>query len=353
LHPLDMRLLRRWWRCEGSLYFAALGLLFLLCVGRVYAQRPAPVIVDTDLGNDIDDDLAIALAIQSPELDVRAVTLFGDQMEDRMRLAWKELGLYGRRDIALGRGATEPLLPSHAPAPWSHFEILKPDDLLPPAINSQATSLIASTLLYASQNMTFITTGPLTNLALAMKVDSRIKSHIARIIVAGGAFKPPGLEYNIQADPIAAQIVFQSGIPITVVSRDVRSNCALTPGDLERLRGAQNPASQFLVEVIDLWQKSHAGGPVSLLDPVAVAVSFQPALIKTETGSVAVSTSDPKTFGQTRFEPGEGTQGHPAVQLGGELDARRFLDLLVSRLAAAPRSGTSATTKAPANVTRQ
>lgn len=350
---VDMRLLRSRWRCEGSVYFAALGLLFLLCAGKAYAQRPAPVILDTDLGNDIDDELAIALAIQSPELDVRAVTLFGDQMEDRMRLAWKVLGLYGRRDIALGRGATEPLLAFNAPKPWSHFEILKPDDLLPPAINSQAASLIANTLLYASQNMTFITTGPLTNLALAMKTDSRIKSHIARVIVAGGAFNPPGVEYNIQADPIAAQIVFQSGIPITVVSRDVTRECVLTPGDLERLDGAQNPASRFLAEVIDLWKKSHAGEPVTLLAPVAVAVSFQPALVKTETGSVAVSTSDPKTFGQTRFEPGEGPQGHPAVQLARELEARRFLDLLVNRLAAPPRSGTSATTKAPAKVTGQ
>lgn len=335
-------------RREGQARHApnAIAMLLLLSAGLAFGQRPTPVILDTDLGNDIDDELALALAIQSPEIDVRAVTLFGDQMEDRMRLAWKELGLYGRRDIALGRGATEPLVASSAAQPWSHFEILTPDDLLPPAINSQAASLIANTLLYASQNMTFITTGPLTNLALAMKVDSRIKGRIARIIVAGGAFNPPGLEYNIQRDPIAAEIVFQSGIPITVISRDVTHDCTLTAPDLDRLRGAPNPASRFLVQLIQLWQASHPNQPVTLLDPVAAAVSFQPALINTEAGSIVVETSNPKTFGETRFEPGAGSPGQHSstIALARELDVRRFLDLLMGRLSAAPRSGASSAT---------
>ncbi len=335
-------------RREGKVRLVphALVVLLLMSAGLVFGQRPMPVILDTDLGNDIDDEFALALAIQSPELDVRAVTLFGDQMEDRMRLAWKELGLYGRRDIALGRGATEPLVASTVAQPWSHFEILTPDDLLPPAINSQAVSLIANTVLYASQNVTFITMGPLTNLALAMKVDSRIKDHIARIIVVGGAFNPPGLEYNIQRDPIAAEIVFQSGVPITVISRDVARDCTLAAPDLDRLRSAQNPASRFLVQSIQLWQTSHPNEPVTLLDPVAAAVSFQPALIKTEAGSIVVEASSPKTFGETRFEPGAGSPGEhrSSIALARELDVRKFLDLLIGRLSAPPRSGQSSGT---------
>jgi len=340
-----------WLRREGNrLAPLAVVVLLLMSTGLVFGQRPMPVILDTDVGNDIDDEFALALAIQSPEIDVRAVTLFGDQMEDRMRLAWKELGSYGRRDIALGRGATEPLLASTVAPPWSHFEILTPDDLLPPAINSQAASLIANTLLYASQNMTFITTGPLTNLALAMKVDSRIKDHIARIIVVGGRFHPPGLEYNVQRDPIAAEIVFQSGIPITVVSRDAARDCTLAGPVLDRLRGAQNPASRFLVQLIQLWQTSHPNEPVTLLDPVAAAVAFQPTLASSETGSIVVETSDPKTFGETRFEPGAGSPGGPrsTIALARELDVRRFLDLLIGRLSAPPRSGASSATGAGA-----
>ncbi len=67
--------------------------------------KPIPIIFDTDIGDDIDDALALALALQSPELDVRAVTTVIDDVESRTRLAWKELGLFGRRDIPLATGA--------------------------------------------------------------------------------------------------------------------------------------------------------------------------------------------------------------------------------------------------------
>src|SRR5579863_7772597 len=89
-------------------------LFFIVSFGVLYAQQPIPIIFDTDIGDDIDDALALALALQSPELDVRAVTTVSDDTESRSRLAWKELGLYGRRDVALATGAPEPLLdPMH------------------------------------------------------------------------------------------------------------------------------------------------------------------------------------------------------------------------------------------------
>src|ERR1039458_6920925 len=84
--------------------------LFLLLGTACWAQERIPIILDTDIGDDIDDALALALALQSPELDVRGVTTVIDDVELRTRLAWKELGLYGRRDIPLGTGASEPLL---------------------------------------------------------------------------------------------------------------------------------------------------------------------------------------------------------------------------------------------------
>ena len=88
--------------------YKTLPALLLLAAGLM--ARPIPIIFDTDIGDDIDDALALALALQSPELDVRLVTTVLDDTETRTRLAWKELGLYGRRDIALATGAPEPLL---------------------------------------------------------------------------------------------------------------------------------------------------------------------------------------------------------------------------------------------------
>lgn len=317
-------------------------LFFLLLAGLLRAQNPIPVVFDSNIGDDIDKEFALALALQSPELNVRAVTIVGDDAENRMRLAWKVLGLYGRRDIALGRGASEPLLDSSV-GRLSPLEILTPEDLLPPGINRDAINLIVNTVLYSSEQVTLIATGPLTNVALAMKVDPRIKKNIARIVVAGGAFNPPQAEYNIQRDRIAAEIVFSSGVPITVVSRDVAGGCTVEASELGRLRAAQNPASQFLVQLIELWQKGQRNEYPILHDPLAVAVSFQPALIKSQRGNVAVDTADPN--GTTRFLPAdELPQGRPPrTALATQVDARGFLDLLVGRLAAPPRSGGPAT----------
>ncbi|MGD1092349.1 MAG: nucleoside hydrolase [Bryobacteraceae bacterium] len=316
-------------------------LVFVLMFGGLLrAQKPIPVIFDSEMGDDIDNEFALALALQSPELNVRAVTIVGDDVENRMRLAWKELGLYGRRDIALCRGASEPLLDSTA-GRSSHFDILTPGDLLPPSIDCDAISLIANTVLYSSEKLTLIATGPLTNLALAMKVDPRIKTNIARIVLAGGAFDPPRAEYNIQRDRIAAEIIFSSGVPITVVSRDVTKECTLEESDLARLRAAQNPASQFLVRLIELWQKGQRNEYPTLHDPLAVAVAFEPALTGSRLGKIAVDTADPKTYGTTRFLPAdELPKGQsPNIALASQVDGRGFLDLLIKRLAAPPRSG--------------
>src|SRR6202158_3283916 len=83
---------------------------FFLFAAIFPAQRPIPIIFDTDIGDDIDDALALALALQSPELDVRAVTTVVDDTDRRTRLAWKHRGIYSRQDFPLAPGASEPLL---------------------------------------------------------------------------------------------------------------------------------------------------------------------------------------------------------------------------------------------------
>src|SRR5450432_4700684 len=101
-----------------------LASLFLLFAAACWGQQRIPVIFDTDIGDDIDDALALALALQSPELDVRAVTTVIDDTETRTRLAWKELGLYGRHDIPVATGASEPFLDPVRPQRARQFEVL-------------------------------------------------------------------------------------------------------------------------------------------------------------------------------------------------------------------------------------
>ena len=106
-----------------------LPLLFVFAATLCLAQmKPIPVIFDTDIGDDIDDALALALALQSPELDVRLVTTVADDVDSRTRLVWKELGLFGRQDIAIATGAPEPLLDPRLPDNAPQFRVLTAQD---------------------------------------------------------------------------------------------------------------------------------------------------------------------------------------------------------------------------------
>jgi inosine-uridine nucleoside N-ribohydrolase len=304
-----------------------------------WAQQRTPVIIDTDIGDDIDDALALALALQSPELDVRAVTTVIDDTDDRTRLAWKELGLYGRHDIPVGTGASEPLLdPRHTPHS-PQFQVLTDADTVPAAAHRRAADLIIDTLMASPRPITLVPIGPLTNIALALKSEPRIKPKIQRIVLMGGAYRMLYQEYNIWRDRVAAEIVFSSGVPITAVGLDVTTRCKLGGADLARLEAADNPGSRFLVRLIKLWQNGHAGQTPTLHDPLAVAAALEPHLIETQLGSVQVETSCCVTNGMTMFTPVDQMPkgSHANTLVATDVNVRGFLDLFLNRLTAPPR----------------
>jgi purine nucleosidase len=313
--------------------------LFALVCGFAAAQgRPIPVLFDTDIGDDIDDALALALALQSPELDVRAVTTVIDRSAERTRLAWKELGLYGRRDIALATGSDEPFLDAKHPMRARQFEVLTAEDTSPEAARRRAADLIIETVLNSPEKLTIIPVGPLTNIALALKIEPRIKDKIERIVLMGGAFTMLIPEYNIVRDRIASEIVFRSGVPITAVGLDVTTKCKLEGRDLDRMRAADNPASKFLVRLIELWQDGHPNQYPMLHDPLAVASAIRPGLIETQLGAVSVETASPNTYGLTMFTPADRVKDRPATtQVARQVNVRAFLDMFVERLSAPPR----------------
>lgn len=312
---------------------------FLLAALALPAQQRIPIIFDTDIGDDIDDALALALALQSPELDVRAVTTVIDDTETRSRLAWKELGLYGRHDIPLATGASEPLLDPMHTNRAQQFEVLTPQDVLPEAARRRAVNLIVETLLNSPQKITVVPVEPLTNIALALRVEPHIKDKIQRIVLMGGSFERLQPEYNIYRDRAAADIVFRSGVPITAVGLDVTLRCKLEGSDMTRLRAADNPASRFLVRLIELWQDKNPEQYPTLHDPLAVAVAFAPNLVETQLGRVQVETSGSLTNGMTLFTPADrlpkDVQG--STMVARQVNVRRFLDLFLERVTAPPR----------------
>jgi inosine-uridine nucleoside N-ribohydrolase len=283
------------------------------------------VIIDTDIGDSIDDALALAFALHSPELDVRAVTTVIDDVESKTRLAWKMLGIYNRRDIALAMGAPEPLLDPTMSAASKEFEVLTRNDVVPDTARRRAADLIIDTLLQARGKITIVAIGPLTNIALAIKSDPRIKNNIERIVMMGGAYLTSEAEYNVKRDRAAADIVFHSGVLITAVGLDVTSQCKLREKDLDRMRLATDPASNFLVRLIDLAEEqTHEANP-TLYDPLAIAAVFRPDLLAMQAGEVDVSLSG---SGQTVIKPTVGATTQVAVQV----NTPAFLDLFVDRV---------------------
>lgn len=295
--------------------------LFLAASALLCAQRRIPVIFDTDIGDDIDDALALALALHSPELDVRAVTTVADDVESRTRLAWKELGVFGRRDIPVVMGAPEPLLDPMRVHPSAQFNILTSADTIPQTARTPAAMFIVDLLHKSDQPMTLIAIGPLTNVALALKLDPSIKPKIERIVLMGGAYASSPREYNINRDRAAAQIVFDSGVPITAVGLDVTLQCKMRQQDVNRLRAATDPRTQFLLRLISLWKNETRQEFPILHDPLAVAVAARPDLIKMSTGRVQV------VDGVTKFTE----DASDKTQVATQVDAGTFLNFFLNR----------------------
>ncbi|ELM3752451.1 MULTISPECIES: pyrimidine-specific ribonucleoside hydrolase RihA [Aeromonas] len=306
-----------------------------------------PVILDCDPGHD--DAIALILALASPELKVLAVTTSaGNQTPDKtLNNALRILTLLGRDDIPVAAGAPKPLARELIIADNVHGESgldgpKLPDPAFTP-VSMTALELMASCLRESPEPVTLVPTGPLTNIALLLAAHPELKSKIARIVLMGGAAGAgnwtPAAEFNIYVDPEAADMVFKSGIPITMCGLDVTHQAQVMDEDIERVRAITNPVAQCVAGLLDFFMIYHrdpkwgfAGAP--LHDPCTIAWLLAPALFHGVECRVDIETGGTHTSGMTVVDR-YGLTGKPAnalVLLG--LDRAGFIDLLVTRLRA-------------------
>ncbi len=299
------------------------------------ADRPVPVILDTDIGDDIDDALALSLALQSPELNVLAVSTVLQHGEQRRDLVARILDLFSRRDIPVGIGAERPLLAPPLNVPLVQAQALPPG-YDPGLVRRNGIELILDTCLRSPEKVTILAYGPLTNIALALRADTRLRDHIQRIVLMNGVFFRPGLEYNTKTDPEASAIVYASGLPVEAVGLDVTMQCQLSAAQLKRIEDSPLPTVRFLMQLIRLWQGANPGHLPILHDPLAVAVAVKPDLVFTQTGAVEVETrgTPDRTYGMTLF------RRDPAgnVSVANEVNSAAVVDFFLSRVLAPPRS---------------
>ncbi|MFQ2060461.1 pyrimidine-specific ribonucleoside hydrolase RihA [Aeromonas veronii] len=306
-----------------------------------------PVILDCDPGHD--DAIALILALASPELKVLAVTTSaGNQTPDKtLNNALRILTLLGRDDIPVAAGAPKPLARELIIADNVHGESGLDGPKLPdPAFAPQAMTgieLMARCLRESPEPVTLVPTGPLTNIALLLAAHPELKPRIARIVLMGGAAGAgnwtPAAEFNIYVDPEAADMVFKSGIPITMCGLDVTHEAQVMDEDIERVRAITNPVAQCVAGLLDFFMIYHrdpkwgfAGAP--LHDPCTIAWLLAPELFHGVECRVDIETSGEHTVGMTVVDR-YGLTGKPAnalVLLG--LDRPGFIDLLVTRLRA-------------------
>ncbi len=299
---------------------------------------PKPVIIDCDPGHD--DAIALLLAFASPELDVKAVTVVaGNQtLPKTLRNALKVLSFAGIR-TEVAAGASKPLVRDLIVAPEVHGESGLDGPILPaPTLEPSrrpAWEAIIEVVRRSPSPVTLIPVGPLTNIALALLMAPEIKDNIERITLMGGAAYEgnwtPAAEFNILVDPEAARVVFESGLPLTMIGLDVTHKALVYDEDIARLREMKGRVATMVAELLEFFGIFHdnfgfKGSP--LHDPCAVAAVVDPSIVTTRHLRVDIETKGEFTTGRTVVDFYGVTQREPNVDVGLDIDRDRFMEML-------------------------
>lgn len=311
------------------------------------------IIIDTDPG--IDDAMAIFLALQSPEVEVIGLTtIFGNVYTTlATKNALHLLEIAGRTDIPVAEG--------------SHLTVTKGSKLriadfvhgtdglgnqnFPPPRGkkieqSAAAFLVEQANLYPGQ-VTLVALGPLTNIALAIQLDTGFPGKIGQIVILGGAFAVngnvnPAAEANIFGDPDAADIVFTCGADILAVGINVTHQVVLSDDDRKKLSESKGKFAQYLSPILDVYFAYHRDSydtkGVYLHDPTALLAAVNPSLLTYTEGVVRVQTSGIMK-GLTivdhtgkRFCEVTEWSNKPKVKVAVTVDAPTVVELLMDRL---------------------
>lgn len=275
---------------------------------------PQTLWLDTDIGDDTDDLLALALILASPELRLAGVsTVFGETGE-RVRLAQTLLHLHGRGEVPVAAGCGHPLPGPNSPEIWpngpmkrmpiAQLPCARPAAKLPTPTTVHAVDALASHFKAAGGTTTLITIGAMTNLATLLAREPEITGSIPRVIAMAGEFQKTMWEWNIRCDAQAAACVVESGLPIDFIPWGIGIDCTVSTAQLDRLFASRTPTGRMFTRAIRLWRKAKPTlhHMPHLFDPMAVAVLLHPGWFEWRRGRVSVSFA-PKTFGHTQFAP--------------------------------------------------
>ncbi|APX88404.1 nucleoside hydrolase [Brevirhabdus pacifica] len=306
------------------------------------------IIIDTDPGQD--DAIAILLALASPEeLDVMALTVVAGNvpLELTQKNARKICELAGRRDLPVYAGCDRPLERRLVTAEHVHGrtgldgpELPEPTMPLAPA---HAVDYLIDTLRAEPEgSVTLCPVGPLTNIATALQRAPDIAPRIAEIVMMGGAYFAvgnitPTAEFNIYVDPHAAKIVFDAGIPMTVMPLDVTHKALTTADRVEAFRDLGTEVGRACAAWTDFYERfdkeKYASPGAPLHDPCVIAYLLDPSLFSGRLVNVEVETGSELTMGMTVADWWGVTDRPANATFIGDVDADGFFRLLTERIA--------------------
>jgi inosine-uridine nucleoside N-ribohydrolase len=320
-------------------WILTLGILGLFCAtaqgangqqAALASERPGPAqlaILDTDIGDDIDDAFALALALRSPELKLLGVTTTYGDTELRARLVDRYLSTVGS-DVSVTAGVQTPHSNVFSQAAYANR--------VPKVTYADGVDFMLGQIGAHPGEVTLIAIGPLTNVEAAIKKDPATFKKLKRVVMMGGSIykgygdgttgshTPPDAEWNIKADPAGAKALVASGVPIFMMPLD-STQVHLENEDREAIFSHGSPLTDQVTLLYHQWS-AHSGGhwvTPTLFDPVAVAYAVHPELCPMTAMHIEVDDQ-----GFTR--PVEG--GPPNVQVCLQSNEKGFLELLLDRL---------------------
>lgn len=307
---------------RGRLQFwGRAAVVFLLgaasVAGMTATARRVPIVLDTDIGTDIDDAFALAMVIQSKDLDLKAVTTVSGDTQARARIAAKMLAEAGMSRVPVAAGKAD-AKPAFAQARWAEGYSS------PELVTESAVDLLKRSIDREGGQMVVVALGPLSNVAALLKEHPEEKSKIREVVLMGGSiargYTPgsrPTPEYNIAADVEASRVVFSSGLKIVMAPLDVTARLQLKEGPREAIFAHHTPLTEALRALYGLW-----GQPTPTLhDPMAVSLLTQPELCQLKEMNVRIESD-----GSTKAVGG----GRPNATVATETGPARFIRYYVS-----------------------
>ena len=303
-------------------------------------MRKIPIIMDCDPGHD--DAIAIILACASEKLDVRAITTVGGNqtIAKTTNNALRVLAFIDKK-IPVAMGANNPLRRELEIAPSVHGDSgLDGPELPQPkeeALKISAFELMAKVVEESDEKITLVPTGPLTNIAIFLLSYPHLKSKIERISLMGGSAIggnwTASAEFNILVDPEAADIVFKSGIPITMSGLDVTHKAQVYPEDIEKIKTQGGKVAVMVGELLEFFIKFHkeiCGWEFAPLhDPCAVAWLINPDMFTSKKLNVQIDIDGEHTTGCTVTDFLNRFKLEPNTDVLLDVDRHQFVDMLI------------------------